>query len=323
MTAKSNPLFWLSVGMLFIPVMANAQPEAFQWLERMNHALHALNYEGRFVYLSDDAMEAMYLAHTVRDGNEREHLVSLTGNAREVIRDNNAVICIVPGNTSAKVDKRPALGHMSPILPLSPEQLARYYRIKLGGTSRVAGRQARVVAIEPLDELRYGYRLLLDNEHALPLGATTIDKNGHRLTQILFTELKVGDEVTAPPPQLTLKGDVTRTVQPRNVPQLQQAPRWSFSSIPPGFDLTMHRRRLVGNDEHEMEHFVFGDGLASVSVYVEENQGDEGLDGASRMGAVNAYGRSLKGYQVTAVGEVPSATLAQFVRGIREERGAP
>jgi sigma-E factor negative regulatory protein RseB len=323
MTSKSKSLIWLCAGLLFAPWDASAQSEAYQWLERMNRSLHALDYEGRFVYLSGDNMEAMYLAHTVRDGNEREHLVSLTGNAREVIRDNNAVICIVPGSSASKVDKRPAVRRVSPILPISPEQLSRFYHFEFAGTARVAGREARVVVIAPTDDLRYGYRLLLDSEHYLPLGAATFDKNGQRLTQILFTELKVGEEVTAPPPSLALKGDVTRTVQPRNVPQRQLAPRWSFDDIPSGFELTMHRRRLVGNDEHEMEHFVFSDGLASVSVYVEESQGEGGLEGDSRMGAVNAFGRGLKGHQATAVGEVPSATLKRFVAGIREEQGAP
>jgi sigma-E factor negative regulatory protein RseB len=323
MTVKSKALVWLCAGLLSAPWAAHAQSEAYHWLERMNRSLHNLDYEGRFVYLSGDNLEAMYLAHTVRDGKEREHLVSLTGNAREVIRDNNAVICIVPGNTAAKVDKRPAGRPVSPIQAISPEQLARFYRIELGGPARVAGREARLVVITPADDLRYGYRLLLDSEYYLPLGGATFDKNGRRLTQLLFTELKVGDEVTAPPPSLALDGEVTRTVRPRNAPQPRLQPRWSFDDIPPGFELTVHRRRLVGKDEHEMEHFVFSDGLASVSVYVEENHDDNGLEGGSRMGAVNAFGRRLKGHQATAVGEVPSATLARFVAGIHEEQGAP
>jgi sigma-E factor negative regulatory protein RseB len=325
MTAKSKRLFglWPGLLMLLAPWAASAQSEAYEWLEGMNRALHTLDYEGRFVYRHGETMEAMYLAHTVRDGNEREHLVSLTGNAREVIRDNTAVICIVPGNRTAKVDKRPVGRRFAPILRISPEQLARFYELELGGTERVAGRQARVVIIRPADELRYGYRLLLDQEHRLPLGAATFDKDGQRITQLLFTELKVGEEVTALPPSLTSEGEVTRTVRPRVPPEYRLTPRWSFDDIPPGFELTLHRRRLVGNDEHEMEHFVFSDGLASVSVYVEENGEDGGLAGFARMGAVNAYGRHLNTYHATAVGEVPGETLARLVAGIRRESGAP
>jgi hypothetical protein len=41
------------------------------------------------------------------------------------------------------------------------------------------------------------------------------------------------------------------------------------------------------------------------------------------MGAVNAFGRTLTGYHVTAVGEVPSETLSRLVSGIRQQPGAP
>lgn len=323
MTARSNPLFLLAAGLLLASASASAQSSAIDWLTRMNQALHALNYEGRFVYRHGDTLEAMYLAHTVRDGDEREHLVSLTGNAREVIRDSNAVICIEPGNSARRIDKRPSGGRFSPIRRIDPDRLSRYYRFDFGGIERVAGREARVVLIAPVDDLRYGYRLVLDTEHQLPLAAATFDKTGRRLTQILFTELKVGTDVTAPPPTLSDQDDVTRTVRPRHPPETQLLPRWSFDDIPAGFEQLTYRRRLVGADDRELEHFVFSDGLASVSVYVEESQGDDGLDGVSTMGAVNAFGRTLKGYHVTAVGEVPSETLSRLVASIRQQVGAP
>jgi sigma-E factor negative regulatory protein RseB len=265
----------------------------------------------------------MYLAHTVRDGNEREHLVSLTGNAREVIRDNNAVVCIVPGSDATKVDKRPAGRRFSPIVPIRPEKLARYYRFELAGTERVAGREAQMVIIAPADDLRYGYRLLLDSEHYLPLGASTFDEGGEQISQILFTELKVGAAVSAPPPSLVAQSDMTRTVQARKPLQNTLTPRWSFSDKPPGFELSMHRRRLMGPEDHEVEHFVFSDGLASVSVYIEEALPEEAFDGVSQMGGVIAIGRRLKEHQATAVGEVPRRTLEHFLSGIRAEHGVP
>lgn len=324
MTARSNLLKLIGAALLLLSCAAQAQSEAIHWLERMDAAMHGLDYEGRFVYQHGSNIEAMYLAHTVRDGNEREHLVSLTGNAREVIRDRNAVICISPGDRSAKIDKRPANSRrLSPILRVRPEALSRFYQFELGSTQRVAGRMARIVTISPVDELRYGYRLLLDTEHQLPLGAATFDKEGHQLSQVLFTELKIGDEVTAEAPVLAGQGEVTRTVRPRNPPEAPLPARWAFEDVPPGFAMKLHRRRLVGPDEHEMAHFVFSDGLASVSVYIEEIQGDDVLNGASRMGAVNAFGRRLGEYQATAVGEVPIITLSRFVGGIQAKVGAP
>jgi sigma-E factor negative regulatory protein RseB len=313
---------WLLAMSLMLPALASAEGEAYHWLERMNRALHTLDYEGRFVYLHGQALEAMYLAHTVRDGNEREHLVSLTGNAREVIRDNNSVICIVPSGDATKVDKRPAGRRFSPIQPIRPDQLTRFYHLELGGVERVAGREARALTITPADDLRYGYRLLLDSEHHLPLAVSTFNKEGQQISRILFTELKVGEDVTAPSPDLAAQDEMTRTVQPRN--ELQPTPpRWSFTDLPPGFELSMHRRRLMGPDDHEVEHFVFSDGLATVSVYVEEAPLGEGFDGVSQMGSVTAIGRRLNEHLATAVGEAPRRTLERILAGIRPEHGAP
>ena len=46
------------------------------------------------------------------------------------------------------------------------------------------------------------------------------------------------------------------------------------------------------------------------------------LEGLSRMGAVHAFGVAGDGYHVTAVGEVPGATVERIARSVRRhERG--
>ncbi|MEA3277082.1 MAG: MucB/RseB C-terminal domain-containing protein, partial [Pseudomonadota bacterium] len=72
--------------------------------------------------------------------------------------------------------------------------------------------------------------------------------------------------------------------------------------------------------EQQVEHFVLSDGLASVSVYV-ENGSQEGLKGGSRIGAVHAAGGRAYGHQVTVVGEVPSGTVEAVLAGIRYDGG--
>jgi len=55
---------------------------------------------------------------------------------------------------------------------------------------------------------------------------------------------------------------------------------------------------------------VYSDGLASVSVFVESDQGaGKDLQGSSSMGAVNAFGSGVDNYFVTVVGEVPAKTV--------------
>jgi len=322
MTARNRlPILLL----LLLPGLATAADSASSWLERMNQALHQLDYEGRFVYQHGQTLEAMYLSHKASDGQEREHLLSLNGVAREVIRDLNSVTCIVSRPDAPQVERRPAGRRLAPLLPIRPDQLGDYYQFILGRQERVAGRQAQVVRIVPLDNLRYGYRLALDTEHALPLATATIDAEGRRISQLLFTDLQVGGEMSDDGPSLAPDADVTRTVQLRQPVQSERMLRWRFHDLPGGFRLSQHRRRLMGSDDHEVEHFIFSDGLATVSVYVEEARSgaDRQPQDMSRLGAVMALSRHLPGYQVTAVGEVPQQALQRFLDGIEPQPGAP
>ena len=66
-----------------------------------------------------------------------------------------------------------------------------------------------------------------------------------------------------------------------------------------------------------VEHLVVSDGLASVSIFIEDAQKANGnLQGGTRRGAVNAYGRQLGEYHVTAVGEVPHATVKMISQSV-------
>ena len=87
--------------------------------------------------------------------------------------------------------------------------------------------------------------------------------------------------------------------------------RWHFDSLPSGFELTLHRMKHRNNGA-VVEHFVFTDGLATISVYAEKVGGTP-FKGWSRMGAVRALGRNIGDYQVTAVGEVPRETLSMML----------
>ena len=329
MTARNKPPSALLLALLLLPGMVAAADTADAWLERMNHALHELDYEGRFVYLHGQTLEAMYLSHTVTDGQERERLMSLTGIPREVIRDNNTVTCIVSYPDAPRVERRPAGRRLSPVQPIRPQLLDHYYRFELGDIERVAGRKAQVVSIIPLDNLRYGYWLLLDSEHALPLATATIGADGHRLSQLLFTQLRVGKEAADDEPGLS--SDIGTSGAKQQVPSTQASvqPHWRFTDLPDGFIQTRHRQRHMGMDDREVDHFIFSDGLATVSVYLEQEAPGDGEQpqhphAVSHLGAVTALTRLLPGYRATAVGEVPEATLQRLLNGIQaEEQGTP
>jgi len=66
-----------------------------------------------------------------------------------------------------------------------------------------------------------------------------------------------------------------------------------------------------------VEHLVLSDGLATVSVYVEQAGLQDTLIGASRQGAVSSYGTLFDGRQVVVVGDVPMQTARAIGAAIR------
>ena len=75
---------------------ALAGDDAMAQLVEMTNAVRQTNYDGVVVYSSGSRMETMRIVHGFDGEQERERLVSLTGDAREIVRDGDAVICVLP-----------------------------------------------------------------------------------------------------------------------------------------------------------------------------------------------------------------------------------
>jgi len=94
--------------------------------------------------------------------------------------------------------------------------------------------------------------------------------------------------------------------------------RWQVTQVPDGFLLTDYGWHQLSADDPGVEHWVYSDGLASVSVYIEKSLKDnEAYSGVSYRGALNAYGTMVGGYYVTVVGEVPRHTVELIGKSVR------
>ncbi len=298
------------------------QQDAYNWLERMHNAVQQLNYEGTFVYLHNQHMESMKIVHTVENGVERERLVSLNGARREVVRSKGEVICIQPDIKSVLVGKR--FGHegIAKLLPYKPDEISAYYDFRMDGEERVADKNTKIIMVIPKDENRYGHRVSLDVASALPLRSDLLDNTGETVSQIMFTSMMIGDAVHDNSLELVtheeLKEYNWKHQDPmRSMADSDNASRWTFGPLPDGFRLSVHEIRVANSGNGVVEHFVFTDGLATMSVYIEKAIEEKHFDGGSQMGAIHAYGAQQDGFQITAVGEVPAQTVKKFALAAR------
>ena len=131
------------------PVFADS---AMHWVQKMSDAMRNLNYQGDFVYLHSTGLEGMQIAHYKDASGEKERLVSLNGEAREVIRDNQNLTCIWPSSRKVIVDIS-RKNSFSPIfIPEDIARLEKFYDMKLLGDDRIANMDAVVVHIDTRDE---------------------------------------------------------------------------------------------------------------------------------------------------------------------------
>lgn len=297
-----RPVFGIVVALL--TGVAVADSDALDWLAKMRQGVHQLDYEGRFVYQVGDQLDGLYVVHRVNDGHELERLVALDGEPKQIIRGEQGVACLEPRSRNISV-----IGNRSGIqndLRNELQRIAQYYELVLDASERrAAGRAAVRLEVRPKDKLRFGYRLDLDTETALPLRSVLVDHDGKVRSQTLFVDLKVGKDIT--PIEMDLSALALTRLPAGTYPVAGvKEPNWQFRGLPPGFRLVTERR--TGRDT---QHFVFTDGLASISLYVEPGNGTV-LDGYSRVGATEAYGTVRYGHQMVVVGEVPRTTLAKI-----------
>jgi sigma-E factor negative regulatory protein RseB len=301
-----------------------ADREARQWLERMSESLATRNYEGRYFHLHDSKSEAMRIIHRVERGKVTERLVSLDGSGREFIRNQNEVICYLPDRRTVLVEKRTDDRTLMATVPIYNEQLEANYSIERGPFKKTLGRRTQMIMVQPRDQYRYGYRLWLDDETAMPLMSQLCDRDGRVIEQIMFAELNFRERIPADAVKPAITGEGYRWLQQNAQPRLaDSAVGWNVIRLPAGFRLTTWRIQIIAGSNVPVRHLVYSDGLASVSVFIEpRNPQTEAMRGLAKVGAAFAFSRNLDGHQVTAVGEVPAATVQAIAAGVTKAQAA-
>jgi sigma-E factor negative regulatory protein RseB len=288
----------------------------------MARALETTDFEGTFVYHHGESLSAMRIVHRYENGESQESLLTLNGPIRALGRNQDSVACLLSGGQSvllnhAHKNQEDPDGSMVP----DWSGLEEYYRFKRLETTRVAGRGAVLVAIAPRDSLRYGYLFAIDLVTHLPLHTALTETDGRAIQQLMFTDVRLipeaegaGQDTPAPPSPLTRATNTSTPLSPS-----PPASRWRFRRLPAGFVQREHdwipARSSTDKATASGEYFLFSDGLASVSLYIEPAD-QAGLIGQTRMAGVHAAGKQVDGYQLTAVGEVPAATVAALLGAI-------
>lgn len=309
---------------LILMLAAGTAVAGGDWLTKASKAVRTTDYRGTLVYLRDGNMDTLRVVHRYCDGRERERLVSQSGQRREIIRNDGSVTAVLPDQQMVLVADHSRQNLLSNVAQIDSEDLDENYRVRDLGKRRQAGRMCRAIAVEPKDEYRYGYRLLIDEKTHLPLKLDLV-RDGEVLEQLLFTDISFPETIpdTALEPTFATEGFRWVRHKPLDEPSVKAESTWQASKLPPGFELAETGVRRVGGDVMARQ-LLFTDGVATVSAFIAAGDEARGFSGETTMGAVNAFGRQVDGHQITVVGEVPEATVRQIAEHIRnsESRAA-
>jgi sigma-E factor negative regulatory protein RseB len=299
---------------LVATAQVNAMP-AMDWVQKMSESMRNLNYRGNFVYLHEKQIESMSILHLKDDQGEKERLLSLNGEAREVIRDNKNLTCIWPSSRTVVIDYS-RQNRFSPLLiPDDIASISLFYDLLLAGKDRIAGHQTVVVHISPKDQLRYGIKLWIEEESGLLVKSNLINEFDEVVEQVMFTNL----EVLPDDHELTLDTmpeiDESFTMVRYHQGEPSSNMDWHLKEIPSGFREESVLKRKVSDTGLYVHQMVFTDGLASLSVFIEK-QSIPKHSGNTSMGAVNAFIRIVDGYSIIAIGEVPAVTVQKMAESV-------
>jgi len=305
-------------------VHAGAEPltqgDALEILERISTAARTLNYEGTFVYQHGERVETSRIVHFVDTDGEHEKLETLDGPRREIIRNNDEVLCFYPDAKIVRSQKRIAKRSFPGLVPEQLSSIARFYTVRKGRTERIAGFDSQVVILEPKDAMRYGHKLWAETSTGLLLKARTVNEARKVVEQFAFTQLSIGPSVTREMISPSYEASFPEWRFDRFAQSMlsEVETGWTVRDFPPGFRKIMDMRRTKQGGRI-VTHMVYSDGMAAVSIFIESMPGRSVNEGLTQQGAINIYRRKVGDKLVTVLGEAPAVTVMQFGNSVAFE----
>lgn len=325
MKPARNPGHWLLFTLLAVAPAARSE-DARDWLARMNDSLTTRNYDGVFFHMRGGRVETLRIIHRVDDGQVMERLVSLDGSGREFVRTGTELACYLPDKKTVLVERRPPETTLLGNLPRFDEATAEFYELKSVEQARLMGRTTRLIAVQPRDAYRYGYRLWIDEATAMPLKTQLCDARGNVIEQIQFANLTLPHRIADSEFQPQVDTTGFKWLRQADNARMAGTPGstrntvvWRALQLPPGFRMTLRSAQTLPGATGKVDHLVFSDGLASVSVFVEAGKEGAAMSGPARLGSSSAFSTTVRGYQVTAVGEVPPETVRYIASAVNAD----
>lgn len=305
------------------------------WLMRMHEASRRRAYVGTFVVTSAGSMSTARIWHVCDGEQQMERVETLTGAPRSTFRHNDQVVTFLPETRVVRSERRESSGLFPNLSFTGNRSITDHYTAQptqVTNTDRVAGFHTDLLLLTPKDKLRFGYRIWSEKKTGLVVKLQTLDAEGQVLEQSAFSELQMDAPVRMD--RLTQMMGRTEGYRVEKVNLTKTSPAaegWTLKSPVAGFNpVSCFKRPAAATPARDgAMQWVFSDGLAAVSLFVEMYDPQRHLqETTTALGATQTLTRrlSLKSgdktsdWWLTAVGEVPPQTLQAFAQSLERTK---
>ena len=306
--------------------ISSATDDAWLTLQKSAFAARELNYQGVFVYQNGKQTSSVQVTHMNNAGREMTRNVVLdtshqassaqANQPREVYSHGSDIVIMRKQNQKMVIEKRRGQNLFPAMLPTDLRAIKASYKATLGAKEFVAGREAQVIDLISNDAFRYSYKIWADTEYGLLLKMTLVDSKNKTLEQIEFNQLSTlnSQDVNWFQPKI----DVTKSYEMHDKTAVNHVDSdWIVAELPIGYLKVDHRAIAVPGKAIPVDQMIFSDGIGSVSVFIEPLiKGTRPKMGQMSIGSTNICAHVLDGYQITVVGEVPTATVMQIAKAV-------
>jgi sigma-E factor negative regulatory protein RseB len=301
--------------------------DARAWLARIHAAASQRNYQGTMVFSAGGRISSSRVVHFCVGEQTYEELESLDGRMQRVYRHNDVIHTVWPQERVAVVENRGAIVGLSSLTQSVELRALDQYELQPEGRERVAGRDAFVFLLKPRDEWRYAQRLWADHATGLMLRADVIGAGRQVLESTAFSTVEIGIRAQ---PASVLQGmrqlEGYRVLRPVQEATQLEAEGWALTRAVPGFALRHCVKRALeaaadGTGGGQVLQAVFSDGMTHVSLFIEPfdpRRHRQPLQ--AQLGATGTLMLRRGDYWITAMGDVPAATLVQFSDALERRR---
>jgi sigma-E factor negative regulatory protein RseB len=294
---------------------SHAADDDWQLLRKAGAAARQIALSGTYLHQTPGLLETFLVARS----GAAELYRAVDGPPREIVLNGNDRAVYAPDKAALQRARFNAMRLFPTMLPDDISNIQQSYSIKRQETDRVADYDCTWLLLRPKDNARYSMRVCIEPESGLPLKSELFSPRNEQVELNSFTALELGPlhDRSLLKPHLLGKLSEHWNKIPSDATGTENG--LPVSGLPSGFRLIKAAHAtLPGDKGGEQHHYMFSDGLALLSLFVEPSGGGKQAERVAVLyGPVGLASRDDGDYRLTLVGDLPEPMLANLIQTIR------